>query len=146
MTIDQEIEINLFAQDLIDIKHLRFIFNDLNMETKKIYLERLILLITQSKVLEIDIDSAIIKSKLKSTFTPCVILKRGLTKSNFNKIINLPNNELDKVFLLLVYLFKIAYNRRFELEKNNPTKWWYWDFSDDENLRKLELVRSNIIN
>lgn len=27
-------------------------------------------------------------------------------------------------------LFKIAYTRRFNEEKNDPYKWWYWDLSD----------------
>ena len=59
---------------------------------------------------------------------------------------NSPNSsssdyELEKVLILLLNLFKIGYNRRFQKEKNNPDKWWYWDLSDD---KKINLLNSMI--
>lgn len=145
MNIEQKIELNLFGQGLINVEKLKDTFNMFNEEYQRQYLEKLILLIIQSKPLETDLDNAIIQSKIKSTFTPCVILKNGLIKKNFIKVLNLPKNELDKAFIILVYIFKIAYLRKFEIEKNNPTKWWFWDFTEENNLKKLDLVKRNII-
>lgn len=57
--------------------------------------------------------------------------KKGGTKyHNLKKIIDLPDDELDKTLVLLLNLFKLGYYRRFQNEKNNPNKWWYWDLSD----------------
>jgi hypothetical protein len=91
----------------------------------------------QSKPEEGDIEPAIIKSDLKSTFTPCVLLKKGVANHNLKKIINLPEYELTKAFVLLLNLFKVAYERRFIDEKDNPHKWWYWELSDHEKLEKV---------
>lgn len=53
----------------------------------------------------------------------------------------LPNNELRKVIILLLSVFKIAYRRRYEQERDNPDKWWYWDLSDG---KKINLLNSMI--
>jgi len=49
----------------------------------------------------------------------------------------LPENELNKTFTLFLSLFKIAYQRRYQEEKNNPDKWWYWDLSDEKKLKLI---------
>ena len=54
----------------------------------------------------------------------------------------LPEYELEKSFRLLTAMLSIAYNRRFKLEKNNPSKWWYWDLSDLENEKKIIILRN----
>ena len=94
-------------------------------------------LIFQSKSNIDDIDKAISNSKLKPTFTPCVIIMKGLNHGNFEKIINLPENELVKAFKLFIYLFKEGYLRRYLEEKDNSNKWWYWDLSNHANLKKI---------
>jgi hypothetical protein len=122
---------------LIAIDQLTTGFRLLELMTKKKFLNELLFLIMQSKPEEGDIEPAIIKSDLKSTFTPCVLLKKGVANHNLKKIINLPEYELTKAFVLLLNLFKVAYERRFIDEKDNPHKWWYWDLSDHEKLEKV---------
>lgn len=127
-TIDQ-IFINKYGQSLIDIQPFKFLFSNLNLEKKREYLENIIFLIMQSNPLHDDIEKAIEKSGLKPTYTPCILLNKGVANHNLFKIINLPESELEKVLILFMSLFKIAYLRRFVEEKNNPEKWWYWDLS-----------------
>ena len=100
-------------------------------------------MILQSKVKVEDVEIAIESSKLKKTYTPCVLLKKGIKYVNFKRIIDLPENELNKALILFFTLFKIAYQRRFKEEKNTLSKWWYWDLSDEKNIGKIkELLGS----
>jgi hypothetical protein len=139
MNLEIELLVNKFGQELIDEVELGKVFSEYDMPTKKAFLLDMINLILQSKVTNEDIDLAIINSKLKPTFTPCVMLKKGLKGNNLYKIQQLPESEFAKIFSLFINLFKVGYQRRFTYEKNDPNKWWYWDFSDKKNLDAIEL-------
>lgn len=138
MTLELEILINQFGQGIYEEGKLLHKFKSFEIGNKRKLLRDIENLIIQSKVTDIDIDEAISKSGLKPTFTPCVIAKNGLNYGNFKKIINLPEGELTKSFKLLIYLFKEGYSRRYLEEKGSPNKWWYWDLSDTENLKKIK--------
>ena len=131
MNLEQELIINQYGQNLVHIEVLVNNYKMLDNDGKRIYLHHLVSLIIQSMPENSDISQAIENSHLKTTFTPCVLLKKGGTKyHNLKKIIDLPDDELDKTLVLLLNLFKLGYYRRFQNEKNNPNKWWYWDLSD----------------
>jgi len=100
-------------------------------------LKEILNLIIQSKVKDSDIEEAIRDSKLKPTYTPCAMLKKGVSPHLLEKLICLEKQELSKVFLLLLSLFKIAYLRRYLIEKNLPSKWWYWDLSNEKNVETI---------
>jgi hypothetical protein len=143
MKIENEILINKYGQNLISHEELVTLFAQMNFKEKKNFLGDFLFLIMQSKPKEDDIYSAIIESKLKPTFTPCIILNKGVANHNLRKIIELPENELNKSFILLLSLFRIAYKRRFEIEKNSPGKWWYWDLSDNKNIQQILIKQKN---
>lgn len=130
-------KLNKYGQDLIERDCFFDTFVDFNSEEKNKYLRELVFLISQSKPQNKDIESAIVKSALKATFTPCVLLKKGVLTSNLLRIVDLPDSESVKVLFLLLELFNISYKRRFNEEKNNPDKWWYWDLSDEDNVLKV---------
>lgn len=135
MDLKHEILINKYGQNLIPIKVLVEYFKKLDYAGKRRYLQHLVTLILQSNPVDSDILQAIEDSHLKRTFTSCVILEKGGTKyHNLKKIIDLPDNELDKSLVLFLNLFRIGYNRRFLKEKDNPAKWWYWDLSDEKKI------------
>ncbi|MDA0844096.1 MAG: DUF5958 family protein [Bacteroidetes bacterium] len=138
MNLEQEIQFNQFGQGVYEETKLIGQFESLDIEGKRSMLRDVENLITQSKSTIDDIDKAIRKSGLKPTFTPCIIIKKGLNYGNFRKIINLPENELTKAFKLFIYLFKEGYQRRYLKEKEDPNKWWYWDLSNDENLERIK--------
>ncbi|HLV39851.1 DUF5958 family protein [Xanthomarina sp.] len=137
MKLEEEILINRYGQGLADSRELLSNFNTLDPEKKRTFLTDMTFLIIQSKPSDNDIEAIISDSKLKPTYTPCILLKKGVASHNLSKIIALPENELDKVFLLFLSLFKIPYQRRFKDEKNHPDKWWYWDLSDEH---KVEMI------
>ncbi|MHA3046223.1 DUF5958 family protein [Riemerella anatipestifer] len=145
MKLEEEILLNKFGQDLIPNTVLVKKFESLSDEKQKEWLHSFLFYILQSKVRDVDIEEAIKNSKLKNTYTPCVLLKKGgVQQSNLKKIINLPVNENFKVFILFIELFKIAYKRRYEIEKNNPNKWWYWDLSDFFVEKKIYKLYSSL--
>lgn len=137
MEIEDEILINKYGQGLIVVEQLIERFNLLYLPQKKLFLNNILYLIMQSKPKDEDIEPAIEESKLKPTYTPCVLIRKGIRNHNLQKLLELPENDLNKVLVLLMSLFRIAYKRRFEIEKNNPDKWWYWDLSDDNNVETI---------
>lgn len=146
MSLDQDILINQYGQSLVLIEVLVDDYKMLTPCDKRRYLHHLVTLIIQSKPEELDIPQAIENSCFKKTLTPCVLLKRGGVKyHNLKKIVELPDYELEKVLILLLNLFKIGYNRRFQKEKNNPDKWWYWDLSDQRTVDSItdkDIIKS----
>lgn len=138
MELQQEILINKYGQDIIESSTIIDNFLELHTREEQFdFLDYLLFCIMQSKPINDDIDKAILNSGLKSTYTPCVILKKGVDNNNLKKIVQLPDNERLKGLNLLLSLFKIAYKRRFISEKNHPNKWWYWDLTDPELENKV---------
>lgn len=138
MNLNEEIQINQWGQNLKEINHFIDFFSELSLIEKRQYLMDLSYLILQSKPENTDIDEAINSSGLKQTYTVCIVLKKnGLKLFSFEKAINLPDNELNKCLILFLYLFRISYLRRYEKEKNNTDKWWYWDLSIEKNINNI---------
>ncbi|QLF49565.1 Uncharacterised protein [Capnocytophaga ochracea] len=137
MKIEIEILINKYGQGLIPLSVLQEEFDAYSLYQKRSFLQEMSFLIIQSKPKEEDVDLAIKKEKLKSGYTPCVLLKKGISSYNLERVINLPENEMIKTFILFMSIFKIAYSRRFKEEMNNINKWWYWDLSDNGNVERI---------
>jgi len=137
MKLEDEIQLNKFGQDLVNVDNLLEAFKLLSAGEKERYLTDLVWLVQQSKAKKEDVDQAIIISRLKSTYTPCVLLKKEYSNSMLAKLTKLPDHEIEKVFILLVSLFKVSYSRRFEQEKSDKDKWWYWDLSDEKNIQLI---------
>lgn len=137
MKIEHEILVNKYGQELVNTELLLNLFGSFDMNSRKVFLSEILFLILQAKPKEEDIEPAIINSGLKATYTPCVLLKKGVANHNLEQLVNLPENELTKAFILLLSLFRIAYKRRFAVEKDNPDKWWYWDLSYEENINRI---------
>ncbi len=139
MKLAEEILINQYGQGIVSIENiLKILFNGLTLDEKRTLLSDILYMIMQSKPEDEDIEVAITASKLKPTYTPCVLLRKGVAMHHLQVIVNLPEPELGKGFILLLSLFKIAYQRRYEAEKQFKGKWWYWDLSDPKNIEKLE--------
>jgi len=138
--IKDALEINKYGQNLTDINSILDSFKHFDLNEKRGYLDELLWLIQQSKPNDEDVEPAIQQSKLKSTYTPCVLLKKGVAPYKLRNIIILPESELEKAVILLISLYKIAYQRRFNEEKNFGGKWWYSDLSDENNVNEIEKL------
>ena len=106
MTLEYEILFNKYGQDIILPEVLISNFLEACEDEQKDFFNHLLLLIQQSKAENQDIEEAIKNSGLKSTYTPCVVLKKGIEMNNLTKISKLPNHEKLKSFRLLLELLK----------------------------------------
>ena len=80
MKKEYEILVNQYGQGVVDFEKIALAFNTIEPNVRKEFFVDLINLIQQSKVQDNDINYAIAESKLKPTFTPCVMLIKGGTK------------------------------------------------------------------
>ena len=137
MNLEEPVAINQFGQGFHSIENLVHSFVQLDELEKRQQLTDLTFLLIQSKPFDSDIEQAIIDSTLKPTYTPCVVLKTHKLTVGPNRVTNLPHDELSKAYKLLLYLFRIAYLRRFREEAGNPNKWWYWDLSNADTIQDI---------
>ncbi len=110
MNINEQIVINKFGQDLLPFPEVLNIFQSKDKENKKKFLTDLAFLIIQSKSTDSDIDSAIELGKLKPTFTPCVKIRKGIKGNVLQELIDLPDNETEKVLFYSYLYIKLLTN------------------------------------
>lgn len=126
--IDNKMKIflNQLAQGLISKNTGENWFTKLAPKLQLEVLRELIIYTLQAGATENDIDNAINMSKLKHTYTPCVLLKNGRLNIQLSKLVKLPAAEYLKSFSILISLFSIADSRRFNNQcKNGCSHWWH---------------------
>ncbi len=100
--------INRISQNIIPFAEGLQWFVDLE-ETEQIsVLQDLRICYEQSHPTDEVVALGLKKSKLKSTFTPCVLILKFPTRQALAKIMELPKGERIKSFCLLISLFSIA--------------------------------------
>jgi len=138
--LEDEILINQYGQHLIESDVIVENFIKFSVIQKREYLTDLAALIIQSKPNNSDIEDSIRISGLKATSTPCIVLRKGVANHILIRIIALSEIELIKALKLFLSIFRIAYYRRFEKERDNPNKCWYWDLSKSENIDLISNI------
>jgi hypothetical protein len=147
MNIKDDIFINQIIQDVKTIEEGKDWFNKLEPEYQREILGFIGRMSRQARANEADVDLAIRNSKLKPTYTPCVLLKKGELNLQISKILNLPMDEYNKTFVLFINLFKIADERRRVLMcKGNCSHWWHKDLSSEKVIEQiLESYKSGAL-
>ncbi|QMW00662.1 DUF5958 family protein [Spirosoma foliorum] len=126
MSIEEEITIYQFGHGVYSVSDILEQFRQLNEGEKRMRLYEIYSLIQQSNPADTDIEQAIASSSLDPTNESCTTLK---TQRFQPHMVFLPDGESEKIAELLLHVFKLAYQRSYELEKENPREWWYADFS-----------------
>ena len=104
---------------------------------RKVFLSQIIELTGHFAIDDSAADLVIRKSGISDTCAACLILKEGIYEAQLQKITELPESELAPSFKLLLTLFSIGYQEGYRKHKNAPTKFWYWDYSEEENALKV---------
>ncbi|MCP4345581.1 MAG: hypothetical protein GY795_08645 [Desulfobacterales bacterium] len=118
--------INQLSQGIHSLEKGKIWFSSFDSDRQLDILREISNFALQAGALESDVKDAIQKSKLKPTYTPCVILLKGRLKIQISKILNLPTIEYNKIFLLTASLFSIADERRRKTKcKNKCYHWWH---------------------
>lgn len=101
-------------------------FGHLAGDEQREVLNRLWYFAAQAGAQEGDVADAIVRAKLKATFTPCVLLKNGRLKIQVAKLLDLPHAERERSFRLLLALFQIADERRRSTTcATGCSHWWH---------------------
>ncbi len=114
--------INKAAQGFITKDEALEWFRSLSPEDQRTALGHVYMDACQAHPLKTEVDPAITASRLKATYTPCVILKRAEERGEYPervlyKIVGLsPEYERERAFILLLSLFTIADRRRRETQ------------------------------
>jgi hypothetical protein len=143
-----EITINQIQQELISQEDARNWFLSFPTEGKQDILQRLSYMTIQAGAREEDVSLAIVKSKLRPTYTPCVLLSKGRLKEQMAKLLKLPSSESIKTFFLLISLLAIADARRYSKDcQDGCSHWWHRDLSDRKILDEIrrELQQSILV-
>lgn len=113
-----DLKISLYAQDKLSRIGISNWFGSLDKNTKSDTLNKLYWFIINAKPSIEEIDSSISNSNLKRTYTPIVLILKEQINISIPKILDLPESEWDKSFILLLEIFKTADSRR----RNNDCK------------------------
>ncbi|OCQ91659.1 hypothetical protein BCD67_09125 [Oscillatoriales cyanobacterium USR001] len=138
MNLADEITINQIRQELISQEDTKNWFSSFPPQYQQEILQWLSYIVIQAGAREEDVALAIVKSKLRPTYTPCVLIGKGRLKEQLVKIVQLPTSEFMKAFLLLMSLFAIADARRYNKYcQDGCSHWWHRDLSDRQTLDEI---------
>lgn len=138
MNLADEIAINQIQQELISQQDATNWFLSFPTQAQQEILQRLSYMAIQAGARETDVSLAIAKSKLRPTYTPCVLLSKGRLKEQMAKLLKLPASEFIKAFFLLISLLAIADARRYSKYcQDGCSHWWHRDLSDRNVLDEI---------
>lgn len=120
------IYLNRLAQGTIPISEGMTWFSSLNQDERSKVMLSLNLCIHQSHPTKDDIELGIANSKLKDTYSPCVLIR----KKHFNlvrqKVLNFTGLDQERAFELFLHVFSVAdTRRRTEICKGKCTHEWH---------------------
>jgi len=127
--------VNQVAQGVRPIEMLLSEVADLNDEQRGLYLADMTMIVRQAQARPEDVPVAIDRSRLKATFTPCVLATKKALPDAMARLRSLPRSEDDKSIRLLLALFQVADARRRLACGDTCTHWWHKDLGDEENVR-----------
>lgn len=125
--------LNKVAQDVVPLEAAVADFTQLPLPERREALRRLVVMVDQAHPRPTEIEVAIVASGLRPTFTPCVmltVLKTPQTsplRQQLTRMVQLPETELGKAFVLLIHVFRVADKRRREDCGSQCQHWWHQD-------------------
>ena len=135
---DQLVLLNQYAQGVRTISDGKNWFSSFSSSEQFEILRELSNLILHASANINDVNTAIKKSGLKATLTPCVLLQKENLKVQLSKVLALPPGEYAKAFALFLSLFSVADKRRRDTRcKSGCSHWWHKDLSDAEIVKQI---------
>ncbi|MBO9540208.1 hypothetical protein J7643_06410 [bacterium] len=128
-----EIFLNQVAQGLLPFEAAVAWFESLLEAAQEEILRELIYLSSQAGARDEDIQESITQSRLRPTFTPCIVLRKDGVKHC--RLDLLPPDEHLKSFRLLMALFEIADQRRRATSCKDGCKHWWHHLETSSTLR-----------
>jgi len=143
MSLEEEIAINQFGQGALSEADMLGSFTQLDASTQRKQFVRLYLYVTSHKLTASDIDQALAACSLTTEDPVNTYLNLPYLKVGSRGVLYIPHTEeppegdLAKPYTVLLYVFRVNYQRRYAEEKDNSTMWWYRDFSTNETAQAI---------
>lgn len=143
MSLEEEIRINQFGQGVYSVDDLLDLFSQLDDDKKRQSFVHFYCQVCESNLTDSDVEQALADCSIDATDATYGYLNLSRLATGLKGVISIPHTAnppegtLEKPYKLLLHLFKIDYQRRYALEKDNPTKWWYWDLSSSETAQGI---------
>ena len=118
--------LNELSQEIIPLSDGLVWFGELSPEERRAVIRELAVLCIQAGAVTEDVAASILRAKVKRTVTPAVLLSRGSLIEQLAKVGNLPDDEMEKSFKILIALLSIADARRRNVYcRDGCTHWWH---------------------
>lgn len=143
MSLEEEIAIHQFGQGVRSAADLLDQFTQVDGLQRSARFFDLYCHVWRSELVDSDIEQALAGCSVTATDATYDFLNLHRLRAGSKNILfipdtsNPPEGTLEKAYELLLYLFKADYQRRFALEKENPTIWWYWDLSNGDTVQGI---------
>jgi hypothetical protein len=135
--LENEILLNQIAQGVRPLEDGLKLLAEISPMTRKELWSLLGMMVTQAHPTLEDVEEAIKSSNLKPSFTPCVLMLKDQRPHQVQRITQLPENEAEKSFRLLIAVFAIADRRRRSSCPKDCCHGWHRDFGDPSILKEI---------
>ena len=136
--LENEILLNQIAQGVRSLEDGLKLLAEIPPVTRKELWSSLRMMVQQAHPALDDVEEAIKLSNLKPSFTPCVLMLKDQRPHQVQRITQLPENEAEKSFMLLIAVFAITDRRRRSSCPKDCCHGWHRDFGDPSIL---EVIR-----
>lgn len=143
MSLENELVIIQFAQGIYPKADLLDSFRQLDEAKQCKQLFDVTALLRQLKLTDADIEQVNARSSSETASNPFLIQRPKLSKVGLR--INMSLVELNSSYSILLDLFKDAYQRSFEQEKDYSNNWIYRDLSNDGIVQGIFMQRDIMI-
>ncbi len=130
MSLEEEIAIYQFAQGVHSDSLLLDSFRELDKEEQFSRIFNLYHVLGRPKATPPDIEQATADGSFDPSYTPCI-------KPNGASSFMAPEGDMTQDYKFLLYVIKAIYQRRFDLDKDDITTWWYQDLSDQDVVQGI---------
>lgn len=134
MSLEEEIAIYQFAQGVHPDSLLLDSFRQLDEESQHWRFFDLFHWVSGLETIPSDVEQAIIEGSFDPSYTPYVSVKPYGPKL---RSLTLPEGDLFEDYKFLLYLVKTTYQRRFNIDRENPAAWWCQDLSASEVVQGI---------
>lgn len=141
LTIDEEIFLNQFTQNIHTLEEMNLWFKTYDLLNKRDIMRNLFNMVIQSHPTFEDIESSVTSLYKSKTPSAMILLNKNKPFNKFGyKICELPENELLNGFDILLETLLKSDSRRKNLENDKDCNhWWHKDLS---NQNYLEILRT----
>ncbi|MBN8820703.1 MULTISPECIES: DUF5958 family protein [unclassified Spirosoma] len=136
MRLEDEVRVVQFAQGVGSDSELINRFQQLGKREKVIVFSDLSGFVQDLNPTEAEVDQANGLREQIGIELPESVLK-GHWLATMQHILFMPGDHCDALNTLLLYLFRIVYQRHYTLLKGEADNWWYWDLSDQTIVESI---------